>query len=366
MEKPYISELVLNNFRNYSYKIFNFANDYNAIVGNNGMGKTNILEAISIFGDSKGLRNADTKDLINIQNQETNDILFSLFIKIQNSDYEKILITCKKEEGSYKKNITVDGEQVKKQSILNEIFKINYITPQMDTFFLDSSSLRRKFLDKTASLLYVDHYEIVKKYEFFVKERMKILANETKNDLWLDIVEKKITELGVSIASIRNQVVENLNNIFESYNLSFPVGIIEIKGDIENMLLTNKASDVEKYYLNKLKENRIDDFKSKKTNFGLHKSDLIMIHKSKQMPANLCSTGEQKLLLISLVIIRCIFSKNINKGIPILLLDEVCSHLDKNVKELLFKELEKLNIQIFLTGLEEGDFNNLTQNIIKL
>ena len=365
-EKPYISRLVLNNFSNYSHKVFDFDENINIIIGNNGIGKTNILEAISIFGDAKGLRNADTNELINMNNAKNNDYLFSLYIEIKNYSTEKISIVYQKDGDSFKKNILVDGKQLKKQMELNDILKINFIIPQMDMFFLETSAVRRKFLDKTINLLYINHYETVKKYEFFVKERMKILTSDIKDDKWLDIVEKKIVELGVSIASLRNEVVGILNNIFDFYDISFPVGIIKMQGDVEELLSQEKAGIVENMYLNILKSNRDLDFKTKKTNYGIHKSDLIIIHKTKDMPARLCSTGEQKLLLISLIIIRCIFSKSINKGLPILLLDEIFTHLDQKTKSMLIQELKKLNIQTFLTGLYKNEFENLYGKLINI
>lgn len=369
--KTYISEIILNNFRNYSNKNFEFSNDFNIIIGENGVGKTNILEAISIFGDLKGFRKSETIELISLNDYKNEflpkNVLYSLFIKIKNSDYETITIICTKDNNDkYVKTVRINNQILRKHSLLNNILKINYLIPQMDTFFIDASSIRRKFLDTTGSLLYINHYEMVKKYEFFVKERMKILMSENKDIKWLEIIEKKIVETGVAIASVRNEIIDNLNNIYNNYELTFPVGLIKIKGTIENMLLNNKAIDVEKYYLTTLKNNRLLDLKARKTTFGIHKSDLEIIHKEKNIPAGLCSTGEQKLLLISLIIIRCIFCKNINKGLVILLLDEICSHLDKKTKNLLFFELNKLNIQVFITGLNQDDFEILNGNIINL
>ena len=122
-EKPYISRLVLNNFRNYSYKVFDFSENNNIIIGNNGIGKTNILEAISIFGDAKGLRNAETNELININNSQNDNYMFSLYMEIKNYDTEKISIIYQKDGDSFKKNILVNGKQIKKQAELNKILK---------------------------------------------------------------------------------------------------------------------------------------------------------------------------------------------------------------------------------------------------
>lgn len=355
----FISRIVLNNFRNYENKILDFFEDFNIIVAPNGYGKTNILESISLFNDLKGLRKATIDELKNI-NTVGKDPLFSVCIKFKNNDK---LVLVQKED---KKSITFNDENIKKSSFLNNLLKITWLTPQMDSFFIGSSSDRRKFIDKTAALLFTDHYDNVKKYEFFIRERLNILINQNKNDKWLDVVEKKIVSLGVSIANIRNEIIGYLNDIFLNNTTLFPVGIIKLDGFTENMLEKNDSITVENFYLNKLRENRDTDMNNKRTNFGVHKTDIVIFNKHKNMKANLCSTGEQKMLLLSLTIVRSIFSKNINKGLPILLLDEVCSHIDNETKNNLFFELKKLNIQTFITGINKEDFTNLSNNFIEL
>ncbi|MBO4956796.1 MAG: AAA family ATPase [Rickettsiales bacterium] len=374
MSDQFISEIVLNNFRNYANAKFNFYSDFNIIAGPNGIGKTNLLEAISLFSNSKGIRKATTQELINLRNktnnknnnnniQLPNDILFSLFLKYtKNKDESKLLILQKEDKKLLKHNDDI----LKKGSLLTNILKITWLTPQMDSFFTGASADRRKFIDRTAELLFSDHYDNVKRYEFFVKERMKILTTQTMNDRWLDIVEKKIVQLGVSIASVRNDTVNYLNNIFENNTKNFPTGYILINGIIENMLVNSKAIEVEDLYLKTMFNNRSEDAISKRTNFGIHKSDIIIMNKFKNMLASLCSTGEQKMLLISLIFVRAIFTKQLNNGIPILLLDEICSHIDNNTRELFFEELRNLNIQTFLTGTKKEDFLSLSNNFINI
>lgn len=374
MSDQFISEIVLNNFRNYANAKFNFYSDFNIIAGPNGIGKTNLLEAISLFSNSKGIRKATTQELINLHNktnnknnnnniQLPNDILFSLFLKYtKNKDESKLLILQKEDKKLLKHNDDI----LKKGSLLTNILKITWLTPQMDSFFTGASADRRKFIDRTAELLFSDHYDNVKRYEFFVKERMKILTTQTMNDRWLDIVEKKIVQLGVSIASVRNDTINYLNNIFENNTKNFPTGYILINGIIENMLMNSKAIEVEDLYLKTMFNNRSEDAISKRTNFGIHKSDIIIMNKFKNMLASLCSTGEQKMLLISLIFVRAIFTKQLNNGIPILLLDEICSHIDNNTRELFFEELRNLNIQTFLTGTKKEDFLSLSNNFINI
>ena len=359
----YISTIVLNNFRNYNSKKIDFFKDFNVIIGNNGVGKTNLLEAITVFSNSRGLRNATAEELINIYQKQNlpNNIDYSLLMNLNNGT--KILITY----GDLKKNIKINGENIKKNSILNNFLKITFLIPQMETFFIDSSSIRRKFLDKTAELVFTNHYDNVKKYEYFIKERMKLITEEKINENWLNIVENKIANLSISIASIRNETLSLLNKIFFDYTKNFPTGILSIDGEIENMMNNKKAEEVKEYITQQLRNNRTIDSQTKKTNLGIHRSDLYVYNREKNIKANLCSNGEQKMLLISLILVRCIFSKQTEAGFPVLLLDEVCSHLDENTKQKLFDELKSLNIQIFLTGLCEEDFKGLsTNNYIKL
>ncbi len=367
MNGQYISEIVLNNFRNYTSGKFSFYSDFNVVVGANGVGKTNLLEAISLFSNSRGIRKANLVDLVNINGSDKatvpDDVLFSLFMKYKIDEEENKLLLLQKND---KKIIKHNDEVLKKGSLLVDILKITWLTPQMDTFFIGTNVDRRKFIDKTAELIFLEHYDNVKKYEFFVKERMKILTTQSMDDRWLNIVEKKIAQLGVSIASVRNEVVNYLNNIFQNYTRKFPTGYIVINGVIENMLLHQKSMDVENFYLKTMFDNRNDDGNSKKTAFGVHKSDIAVINKYKNMPANLCSTGEQKMLLMSLIFVRALFTKQIKKGIPILLLDEVCSHIDNRTRELFFEELKNLDVQTFLTGTKEQDFIGLSNNFIKI
>ncbi|MDR2760631.1 MAG: DNA replication and repair protein RecF [Rickettsiales bacterium] len=363
MDDAHIFELTLNNFRNYSGKKFAFSGDINIIVGNNGAGKTNILEALSLFSNSNGLRNAPKDELTNVNRNcpfLPPNILYSILISF--SSGEKISVTQEKE----RKIIKINGEIVRRASVLNDFLNITFLAPHMDNFFMENSSVRRKFLDKTAEIMFREHYENVKKYEFFVKERMKILTEQKWDDNWLNIVEKKIVSLGVGIAETRNEVVELLNRIFSSFTENFPTGNLEIVGEIENLLGPKKSMEVEKFFLERLRDGRMDDARNKRTALGAHRSDIVALHAGKKMRADLCSTGEQKMLLVSLILARCIFSKLHGAGLPVLLLDEACSHLDEEARLKLFQELRNISVQTFITGIKREDFTNLGGNIIEL
>ncbi|MDR1425863.1 MAG: AAA family ATPase [Rickettsiales bacterium] len=356
MPEKYISEVVLNNFRNYSQRAFSFCGGFNAIVGPNGRGKTSLLEAISLVTDARGLRGAQVSDMISqngVKSDLPDDTLFSIFIKFNDGD--KIVLLQKQD----KKLIKFNEEQLRSSGILIKILKITYFVPQMEDFFLGARSNRIKFLDRTATLLFLGHGDDLRKYEFFLRERMKILLTQASQSKWLDIVEKKIAELGAAIADVRNRVLEHLNQIFSEHTTEFPTGHLHISGEVENLFDTRRATEIEAAYRKILFSNRTLDAETKKTNFGVHRSNLSVFNSSNGLRAELCSSGEQKMLLLSLIIVKAIFSKQINEGTPILLLDDMCSQIDTGTKNKLFLELKKLNIQIFITDTTEESFRTL-------
>lgn len=360
MDSGYVEEIVLNNFRNYSHEKFGFVKHFNFIVGENGLGKTNLLEALSLFSNSRGIRSANPEELtrleagkIAVSKNLPLDVRFSLFLKLNDGD--QLLLLQKAERRIFEHN----GSKLKNLRELADIVKITYFSPRMDNFFIGTSADRRKFLDRTADLFFTGHYDNVRRYEVLLRERMRILIAQNHNDRWLDVVERKIVELGVSIASIRNEVLLRLNDIYNTHTTEFPPSTLSLLGEAEKLLGENKAVEVEQYYEKTLWENRLLDRDTKKTNFGIHRSDLIVWNRIKNLPANLCSTGEQKLLLLSLLLVRVIFSKRIGRAMTLFLLDEVCSHMDKNACVKLFCELKKLNVQTFMTGLSADEFGPL-------
>jgi DNA replication and repair protein RecF len=292
--------------------------------------------------------------LIGQKNEELpSDVLFSLFIKFANGD--RILILQK----SDRRFIKVNDRLLRNTNLLAELLKITYLIPQMDYFFVDNHAIRRRFIDRTVTLLSTEHYGNVKKYDFFLRERMKILITRDHRDNWLDVVEGKIAELGTAIASARNNTVQHLNKIFREYTTEFPRGQISIGGPVESRLLEEKTPEVENFYRKTLFSNRNGDLKSKRTNFGIHRSTIEVLQRDKNIRAELCSTGEQKMLLLALVVIRTIFSREIGQGTTILLLDEVCSHIDDETRGKLFSELKNLGVQTFISGTNPQNFTDL-------
>ncbi len=353
----YIKKLTLTNYRVYENNSFNFEPKINIIYGKNGIGKTNILEAISFLSPGKSFSNSNLNDVLKFKKNN-----WTIFANIENDDIvDTLAVFTENDNENLKKKIKINGNLVKSQEELNKIFNIIWLTPDMQNMFNDDKSVRRRFLDRTVYLLDNQHSTRVAKYEFLIKERMQVLQDECKFDnKWLSVLEEKIAESGISIAVARNDVVRKMNLLLSKYDFNFPKFTITLDGFFENLMLNDiKAIEAEDKFKEILLNSRNKDKETKRTNEGIHKTDLRLFYQNKKIDAQFCSTGEQKLFLVSLTILKALMCKENKKASPIVLLDEVFSYLDKNKKLELFNELLKLNIQSFITGTDIGVFGNI-------
>lgn len=361
----YIKDLILTNYRVYENVKFSFKPNINIIYGKNGIGKTNILEALSFLTAGKGMLGANIGDVLRITEQPVINYNWTIFANIEDNNIaDTIAIYSENDNNILKKKIKINGNIARSQEELNKILNVIWLTPDMQTLFIDEKANRRKFLDRIVYIVDNNHSSRINKYEFLVKERMKVLQDSKKFDEhWLTVLEEKIAETGISIAVARNQVIRHLNRILVNYDFNFPKFIITIDGKFENLLLDNiTAMQAEEEFRKILRDNRQQDNETKRTTEGVHKSDLRLFYQTKNMDAQFCSTGEQKLFLISFTILKALLCKELNKPQPIILLDEVFSYLDKNKKLELFNELLKLNVQSFITGTDISIFNDILPN----
>lgn len=361
----YIKNLILTNYRVYENIKFSFKPNINIIYGKNGIGKTNILESLSFLTAGKGMLGANIGDVLKIIDKPTNNYNWTIFANIEDNNIaDTIAIYSENDNNILKKKIKINGNIARSQEELNKILNVIWLTPDMQTLFIDEKANRRKFLDRIVYIVDNNHSSRINKYEFLVKERMKVLQDSKKFDEhWLTVLEEKIAETGISIAVARNQIIRHLNRILINYDFNFPKFIITIDGKFENLLLDNiTAMQAEEEFRKILRDNRQQDNETKRTTEGVHKSDLRLFYQTKNMDAQFCSTGEQKLFLISFTILKALLCKELNKPQPIILLDEVFSYLDKNKKLELFNELLKLNVQSFITGTDISIFSDILPN----
>jgi len=349
-----ISKIILNNFRNYTSKSFHFKSDITVIFGDNGVGKTNILEAISLFKKGKGIRSVDLDEMVCNQAREAK---FTIYSELNNHDdiancatsFDKI---------SGKRIYHVNNSKV---GSIRNFPAIIWLNPKMDSIFTDSKAVRRKFLDKIVGDIDQNHLSRINDYDKCLRQRM-IILQQNKDQKWLEILERKIAELGVAIAIARNEAIEYLNKSILLNESDFIKTQIKIIGEIEELAKFKKALEVEEFFSEKLRQNRRLDLQSGRNLFGIHRSDFTAILENKNLTANFCSTGEQKSILIAITIARVRINSFLNLPKAILLLDEIVSHLDNKKRQELFKELQKLEVQSFLTGTNREIFSNLDKS----
>lgn len=360
-----IKSLFLTNFRNYTSAEISITSDIILLCGDNGAGKTNILEAISLLSPGRGLRKAKNNLLIKKSCRNKNyPNNWAIFANIYAPSYGDITlatgnITSRNiADDKEKRIIKLNGNKIS-QADLAKFISVSYLTPSQDHTFTEGTTSRRQFLDRLVSHFYADHIKHLSVYNHFKNERKKILTMGSYDATWISTIEKKMIEQGVAIADARIETVRLLQKSIAESDSCFPKAIISCIGEIEEYLQQNSALETEEFYLKKLYENRGKDSLSNKTNFGVHKSDFSAIHPVKKLNAELCSMGEQKALLLSIVIANFKAKKKWSGYSPIVLLDEVITHLDDEKREYLLKELLNTKAQYWITGTDSFLFKKI-------
>ena len=349
--KSGINKLILSNFRSYKKLSFQFENKPIVLIGNNGVGKTNILESISLFSSNKGIRRAKTTDFLHQPIDCISDNKVTVSIKINDNNIDQRLgLTIEYNEENNEKFFKINGNNIKNQTTFKEYLNIFWITPQMDKVFAEGVTSRRKFLDKIVCNFHCTHSNALSKYEYLLRERMLLLKYNKETDKWLSSIEKQISELAIVIATSRLQTIDMLKQAQQYVLELFPVADFYIDGDCEYNILQQSAVEAEDIFKVKLLDNRSVDKESGRTNYGVHRSDFKVIFANKGILAEQCSTGEQKALLISIILTASRLQVIKGNACPILLLDEIIAHLDKSRQRALLQEILHLKIQAWITA----------------
>lgn len=377
-EKSGVTRLTLTDFRNYAHLRINAKLAPVIITGENGTGKTNILEAISFLTPGRGLRSARLADIRRITPALVNDEYSPTEISnlnwavsaLVNKGEDEIEIGTAVEKTtretddddfrSYERRIVkINGQKTSSQSDLGKYISAIWLTPQMDRLFRGGSQPRRSFLDRLVYAFDVEHAKRTANFEHLYKEWYQLLKNGNSNNNWLSSLEENMAGIGVAIAAARRELIAKLNKFIEKEpDDVFPNVMLELDGTIEQLLDTMPAIDVEDYYIQKLKSQRRNVLYNDNVD-GVNRTDFKVYYKKKRMPAELCSTGEQKSLLISIILAqtKC---QTLDKGFaPVLLLDEVVAHLDDLKREALLKKIRDLGIQAWITSTDPKLFASL-------
>ena len=351
-----VQSLKLNNFRSYETLDCTFRGCSVVLLGSNGSGKTNILESLSLLSPGRGLRRAPFEQFRNFKGPAEWGI--NAKVLSNNSSYK---ISTGIPAGRIKgREVRINDKKVFASKSLPEIISVSWLTPSMDQIFVESPSSRRKFLDTMCSSLFNNHASLIKSYEKLMRER-NILLQENKFDIdWLDTLETQMSQDGVNIGLNRLNLVTGLNTRLDNdENPVWPKAFLKIEGIIEDKLSSNDCESVKDFFRERLFDNRKKDFFSGRTTFGIHKSDLLVSDRNKGIYANQCSTGEQKSLLIGLILTHLNLVANRSNRYPILLLDEVVAHLDQLRRAALFEQIIETKAQVFMTGTEIDLFSGI-------
>ena len=360
-----IEKLILNNFRNHKYLKLDITKNIVLIYGQNGSGKTSVLESISLFDSSNGFRASNLGDLVNNDYKGPLE-MFGVNILIRDTNnFIKAGIGLKKIIDKYKKIISIDEKKNNKE-IIKKIPKIYSIVPKMTFLFQGTSEERRNFLDQMIFIIEDNHKKNVLNYNKYKNERIKILKKwKINNEEWLDAVEKKMVSHGLIICDNRRNFLKKLNFILDDLDIEFSSFQVYLNGELDELLLEKPAIEVEEIFLSTLKRNRENDLITGRTHYGVNKTDMIVKEKKSFKEAKTFSTGQQKTILFSLIFSFIKYLEMFPDKKAIFLLDDVFSYLDKNFISLVIEKLNELNVQTWLTDVK-GDwvFENKTYKAI--
>jgi DNA replication and repair protein RecF len=353
-----ILRLNLTHFRNYRAASLQTRGDVVALVGPNGAGKTNCIEAISLLSPGRGLRRATLEDVADNQG----DGSWAVSAEIEGALGLATLGTgVDPPEGDAaptSRRCRIDREPVGSAVAFGDHLRMVWLTPAMDGLFMGAASERRRFFDRLVLAIDSGHSSRVSALDRSLRSRNRLLEERHYDPHWLDAVERETAELAVAVAAMRGQTVARLAAALRARGeaSAFPSAAIMLDGWMENALLSEPATAVEDRYRQILRDGRARDAAAGRTLDGPHLTDLAVVYAPKNMPARDASTGEQKALLIGLVLAHANLVAEMTGITPLLLLDEVVAHLDPGRRAALFRELAKLGAQIWMTGADPQAF----------
>jgi DNA replication and repair protein RecF len=357
-----IHRLTLTHFRNYHAASLETHSDVVALVGPNGAGKTNCLEAISFLSPGRGLRRATLEDVGDNQG----DGSWAVSAEVEGALGLATLGTGIDPPGSEgpasSRRCRIDREPVNSASAFGDHLRVVWLTPAMDGLFLGAASERRRFFDRLVLAIDSEHSSRVAALERSLRSRNRLLEVRNYDDHWCDAIERETAALAVAVATTRAHTAARLAAMLRERGEAsvFPSAQLMLDGWMENALLSEPATSVEDRYRQILRDSRARDAAAGRTLDGPHLTDLQVIYAPKHMPARDASTGEQKALLIGLVLAHANLVAEITGLTPLLLLDEVVAHLDPSRRAVLFSELAKLGAQVWMTGADPASFGEVS------
>lgn len=359
---PAVLRLTLADFRSYGSLRLETGAKSVVLTGPNGAGKTNLLEAVSLLTPGRGLRGAPFEELVR-RHQQGWAVAAEIYAP---SGPMRVGTAFSIGNGTLSdagRQVSLDGVAQKGSGILAHHLRVLWLTPAMDRLFVGPASDRRRFLDRLVLAFDPDHSTRVLAFEKAMRERNRLLDEPRPDPAWLAALEAELAAHAVAVAAARLAAVDTLSGHVakepegDENSSLFPWVMLRCEGEIEGLISVMPAVQAEDQYRKMLHDSRGADRAAGRTLIGPHRSDLSVTHGPKQMPARLCSTGEQKALLIGIVLAHARAVKaGFGGSAPILLLDEVAAHLDARRREGLYIRLQALGGQVWMTGTDRALF----------
>jgi DNA replication and repair protein RecF len=355
-----LTSISLSNLRNYQQLNLAVRADLVVLTGANGAGKTNFLEAVSLLTPGRGLRRAAFEEITRAG--ATSGWAVAATIR-RNGEESRIGTGLAPDRSGVEsgRKVRINGAPAGSAEALLDHLRILWLTPAMDGLFTGPAGDRRRFLDRLVLTVDPGHGRRVRDLDRLLTQRNRLL-DEGARAQWIDALERQLAETAVAVALARSETVALLSaRILASPDgaAAFPAGRIALSGDFARTVAARSAAEAELWYCGVLAEGRAADRAAGRTLEGPHRSDLDVHFAEKGMPAALSSTGEQKALLIGLILAHAALVAEVGGMTPVLLLDEVTAHLDPARRAALFERLAALGSQSFLTGADPALFAGL-------
>lgn len=361
-----VTRLRLTNFRSYASGELAVSGAPVVLAGPNGAGKTNVLDAISLLSPGRGLRGSKlaehTRKGPSLMGEGAGDTLWAVAATVARGDTEYDIGTGMV-GGSASRQVRLNGAAAQSSADLGDVVQLIWLTPAMDRLFIESAGGRRRFLDRLVLGFDAGHARAATRYETAMRERARLLKYGPRDPVWLDGLENEMAEAGILIAQARNLTVERLSGALAERSGpeggAFPAASLALSDEL-HLSTAQGLRDM-------LAASRIRDAEAGRTLAGPHTTDLLVRHTAKRADARDCSTGEQKALLISIILADARELSRTRAGLaPILLLDEIAAHLDVTRRAALFEEVHALSAQAWMTGTDLSLFDGAKAEIFEV
>ena len=357
---PRISRLILQDFRSYPALDLGIDAPIVVLAGENGAGKTNILEALSLFAPGRGLRRADLPDMASASGSGGFSASVTLDADTGGTRLGVGLATADA-QGQRQRLTRIDGAPAATTGFAEHL-RVVWLTPDFDGLFRGSAGERRRFLDRLVLAVDPAHAARSNALDRALRSRNRLLEESPQESHWLDAVEREVAELGIAVAAARAETVARLSALIAATRNDaspFPHADVRLAGEIDRLLTSLPALEAEDHYRQLLRDHRSRDRAAGRTLVGPQASDLEVRHGPKDIAALQGSTGEQKALLIGLVLAHARLVAAMSGLQPLVLLDEIAAHLDPRRRAALYGELAQIGGQVWMTGADEALFTDL-------